>query len=99
MKELTRYEVKLHLVCKLFIPMSIVKTSSFSLYFCANSIGFLAQLININCMNFTVMDSCLCLGQYGFLPLHWAAQGGHTETVRRLLEVWAEKDSRDRVSA
>ena len=40
----------------------------------------------------------VCL-QYSQTPLHKASGGGHTETVRLLLERGAEVDARDEVSS
>ena len=40
----------------------------------------------------------VCL-QFSSTPLHRASEGGHTETVRLLLERGAEVDERDKVSS
>ena len=46
----------------------------------------------------TVNYVLVCL-QYSQTPLHIASEGGHTETVRLLLERGAEVDARDEVSS
>ena len=44
------------------------------------------------------MNACLCMDQYGYTPLIWAALEGHLSMVEYLLEKGADVEAKNNVS-